>query len=132
LIENMHVCGGHMATIGLQHVALAVYLCIVSPSVLADSPGKSAPDGKAAMVTSAPSLAKAKNCLACHDINSKVVGPAYRDVARKYRGDPGATERLSAKIRNGGEGEWGQVPMPPNPTLTPSDVETLVKWVLSL
>lgn len=121
-----------MATFDRQHVALALCLGTLIQSALADSPGTSAPDGKAAMATSAPSLAKAKNCLACHDVNRKVVGPAYRDVATKYRGDPGAAERLSAKIRNGGEGAWGQVPMPPNPTLTPNDVETLVKWVLSL
>lgn len=77
-------------------------------------------------------IAKQKNCFACHDINRKIVGPAYKDVAKKYAGQPGATETLANKIRTGGNGSWGNVPMPPNATVTSDDSRILASWVLSL
>jgi cytochrome c len=77
-------------------------------------------------------LAKAKNCLACHAIDKKLVGPAYKDVAAKYANDKGAAARLAKKVREGGVGVWGQVPMPANPQVSEAEAETLVKWVLSL
>ncbi len=77
-------------------------------------------------------LAKKYNCLACHSVDKKVVGPAYKDVAAKYKGDAGAEARLVAKVKNGGSGVWGQIPMPPNSTVPDADVKALVKWVLSL
>jgi cytochrome c len=76
-------------------------------------------------------LAKAKNCLACHAVDKKLVGPAFKDVAAKYAKDAGAAEKLAAKVRAGGSGVWGQVPMPPNPQVSPAEALTLVKWVLS-
>jgi len=77
-------------------------------------------------------LAKKYNCLACHTVDKKIIGPAYKDVAAKYKGDPGAEARLISKIKKGGAGVWGQIPMPPNSTVPDADVKALVKWVLSL
>ncbi len=76
-------------------------------------------------------LAKKHNCLACHAVDKKLVGPSYKDVAAKYRGDPGAEAKLVAKVKKGGQGVWGQVPMPPNSSVPDADVQSLVKWILS-
>jgi len=90
----------------------------------------------AAVAVSAPALAnqelaQKKNCLACHTVDKKVVGPAYKDVAAKYAGDKAALAKLTEKIQKGGVGVWGQVPMPANP-VTPDEAKTLATWVLSL
>lgn len=77
-------------------------------------------------------LAKAKNCLACHAIDKKLVGPAYKDIAKKYAGDRGAEANLAKKIREGGVGAWGQIPMPSNPQASADEARTLARWVLSL
>ncbi|WP_205231522.1 c-type cytochrome [Azospira oryzae] len=76
-------------------------------------------------------LAKAKNCMSCHQVAVKVLGPAYKDVAAKYKGDAGAADKLAAKIKAGGKGVWGEVPMPPN-NVTPDEAKKLATWVLSL
>jgi cytochrome c len=75
-------------------------------------------------------LAKAKNCMACHAIDKKLVGPAYKDVAAKYKGDAKAPVMLAGKIKAGGKGTWGQIPMPPN-NVTPEEATKLAAWVLS-
>ncbi len=77
-------------------------------------------------------LAKEKNCLACHSVDSKLVGPAYKDVAAKYKGDKSAEAKLATKIQKGGSGVWGQIPMPANPQVSEAEAKTLAKWVLSL
>ena len=77
-------------------------------------------------------LAQSKNCLACHQVDKKLVGPAYKDVAAKYKDDQGAEARLIKKVREGGTGVWGQIPMPPNPQVSEAEAKTLVHWVLSL
>ncbi len=77
-------------------------------------------------------LMKKNACNACHAIDKKVVGPSYKEVAAKYRGDKTAEAKLIEKVKNGGVGVWGQVPMPPNSLVKDEDVKTLVKWVLSL
>jgi cytochrome c len=77
-------------------------------------------------------LAKQKNCLACHSVEKKIVGPAYKDVAKKYESDKDALPRLAKKVREGGVGVWGQIPMPANPQVNEAESLTLVKWVLSL
>lgn len=76
-------------------------------------------------------LAKAKNCMACHAVANKLVGPAYKDVAAKYAGQKDAEDKLVAKVMKGGSGVWGAVPMPANPQVTEAEAHTLVKWVLS-
>lgn len=77
-------------------------------------------------------LARSKNCLACHGIDNKIVGPAFKDVAAKYKGDASAVATLAAKVKNGGGGVWGAIPMPPNGSTSEAEAEILVKWVLSL
>jgi cytochrome c len=76
-------------------------------------------------------LAKKYMCLTCHTVDKKLVGPAYHDVAAKYKGDKGAEARLVEKVKKGGVGVWGQIPMPPNDKVPDADIKTLVKWVLS-
>ena len=77
-------------------------------------------------------LAKKNACTACHAIDKKLVGPAYKDVAAKYKGQKDAEAKLVDKVKKGGSGVWGQVPMPPNSGVKDEDVKTLVKWVLSI
>ena len=76
-------------------------------------------------------LIKAKNCTACHSVDKKLIGPAYKDVAAKYAGDKGAVEKLAKKIREGGVGTWGQIPMPANPQVSAEEGTKLATWILS-
>ena len=78
-----------------------------------------------------PELAKKHACFACHAVDKKLVGPSYKDVSAKYRGDKAAEGRLFDKVKKGSQGTWGQVPMPPNAAVPDGDVRTLVKWILS-
>ena len=77
-------------------------------------------------------LATSKNCMACHAVDKKLVGPAYKDVAKKYAGDAKAADMLAAKIIKGGSGVWGPVPMPANAQVNEADSKKLAAWVLSL
>jgi cytochrome c len=85
-----------------------------------------------AFAQNAEALAKAKNCMACHSVNTKLVGPAYKDVAAKYAGQKDAEQKLVQKVIKGGSGVWGSVPMPPNPQVSEAEAHQLVKWILSL
>ena len=101
-------------------------LAMVLPAVLA----------AAALSASLPAraneeLAKKHACFACHAVDKKLVGPSYKDVAGKYRGDAGAEAKLVDKVKKGSQGTWGQVPMPPNANVPDGDIRTLVKWILS-
>jgi cytochrome c len=87
----------------------------------------------AAPVQASEELAKKYACLACHVVKgAKTVGPAYADVAKKYAGQKGIEAKLVEKVKKGGSGVWGQVPMPPNPSVPDADLHALVKWVLSI
>ena len=77
-----------------------------------------------------PALAKKHNCLACHATATKLVGPAYQDVAAKYAGEQGAADTLVKSIRNGSAGKWGDLAMPPHPGLSEADAKKLAVWVL--
>ena len=77
-------------------------------------------------------LAQKSGCMACHAVDKKVVGPAYKDVAAKYKADKGAAAKLEDKVKKGGVGVWGQVPMPPNSQVSDADIKKLVAWVLSV
>jgi cytochrome c len=77
-------------------------------------------------------LAQKKNCMACHAVDKKLVGPAYKDVAAKYKGDKGAEAKLAEKVMKGGVGTWGQVPMPANPQVSADEAKTLAKWILAM
>lgn len=92
----------------------------------------------AAAVLAAPAaqaneaLLKKHNCLACHQIDKKLVGPAYKDVAKKYKGQKDAAAKLAEKVKKGGVGVWGQVPMPPNVQVPDADIKAMVDYILSL
>jgi cytochrome c len=77
-------------------------------------------------------LATSKNCMACHAVDKKLVGPAFKDVAKKYAGDAKAADVLAAKIIKGGSGVWGPVPMPANAQVNEAESKKLAVWVLSL
>ena len=77
-------------------------------------------------------LAQKNACMSCHSVDKKIVGPAFKDVAKKYAGNKAAQAKLAAKVKAGGKGVWGEIPMPPNPQVSPADTNTIVAWVLSL
>ena len=90
-----------------------------------------------ALVAASPAMAdeamaKAKNCMACHAVGKKLVGPAYKDVAKKYAGDAGAEATLAEHIMKGSSGIWGPIPMPPNANVNADEAKQLASWVMSL
>ena len=76
-------------------------------------------------------LAKSKNCMACHAVDKKLVGPSYKDIAKKYGGQKDAVAKLAEKVIKGGSGAWGAVPMPANPQVTQADAQKLVTWIMA-
>lgn len=91
------------------------------------SAGAHAADAKAA-----EALAKNSGCLACHTADKKLIGPSYKDIADKYRKDKGAEANLVKKVKAGGKGVWGDIPMAPNAHVKDEDIKTIVQWILSL
>lgn len=83
---------------------------------------------------SSEAIVKKARCVACHAVDKKMVGPAYKDVAAKYRADTAAPDKLFAKVRNGGSGAWGEIPMIPHPAdkISDDDLHAAIKWVLAL
>jgi cytochrome c len=77
-------------------------------------------------------LAQAKNCLACHSVDNKVVGPGFKEVAAKYAGNKAAAATLATKIIAGGSGVWGAIPMPANPQVKEAEAKQLAAWILGL
>jgi cytochrome c len=77
-------------------------------------------------------LAKAKNCMACHSVTNKVVGPSFKDIAAKYAGQKGSEDKLVQKVLKGGSGTWGAVPMPANAQVSEAEARTLVSWIMTL
>ena len=75
---------------------------------------------------------KSRGCMACHAVDKKLVGPSYQDIANKYRGQAGAAERLAQKIRAGGAGTWGPIPMPPHAHISETEAKQLAQWVLAV
>lgn len=101
----------------LKLIALAGLSLLAAGTAQAD-------DGKA--------LLQKSGCTACHAEDKKLVGPAYKDVAAKYKGDAGAAAKLADKVKKGGQGVWGPVPMPPNAAVKDEDIKTMVAYVLAL
>jgi len=85
-----------------------------------------------APASASEALLKKNNCTACHAIDKKLVGPSYKDVAKKYASQGDAAKTLAEKVKKGGKGNWGQVPMPPNPAVSDADIAEMIKYVLSL
>ena len=77
-------------------------------------------------------LAQKKNCMACHAVSQKVIGPSYKEVAAKYAGQADAVPKLTQKVLKGGAGVWGAVPMPANPQVTEAEAKQLVTWIMTL
>ena len=91
----------------------------------------------AALTVAAPAfadlaLAQSKNCMACHAVDKKLVGPSYKEVAAKYSGDAGAVDKLAVKIQKGGSGVWGAIPMPANSQVSEAEAKKLAAWVLTV
>ena len=80
----------------------------------------------------AEAMMKKDGCVACHAVDKKIIGPSYQEVAVKYKGDAGAAAKLIKKVKEGGSGVWGQVPMPPNAATPDADIKNLVDWILTL
>ena len=90
----------------------------------------------AAVLVSAPAFASkeiaAKNaCMGCHAVDKKLVGPAYKDIAARYKGQADAVDKLAKKVKAGGAGVWGPVPMPANATISDADAKAVVQWILN-
>lgn len=106
--------------------ALCIVLAGIGSLMLAGQ--AAAADAKAA-----EALAQKNGCLACHSVSNKVVGPSYKDVAAKYKGDKTAEAKLIDKVKKGGSGVWGPIPMPPNsPHVKDEDIKTMVQWILTM
>ena len=99
-------------------IALALAGVVVTTGAGAATPGED--------------LIKKNGCTACHAMDKKVVGPAYQEVAAKYKGDAKAPDKLAEKVKKGGSGVWGQVPMPPNPQVSDPDLKTMITYILAL
>jgi cytochrome c len=82
--------------------------------------------------TSAEAMMKKDGCAACHSIDKKLIGPPYVEVAAKYKGDKDAVAKLTKKVKEGGSGVWGPIPMPPNAAVSNADITDLVTWILTL
>lgn len=102
----------------------ALMMTAASAALLMMSGMASAADGQA--------LAQKNACMSCHSVDKKIVGPAFKDVSKKYAGDKTAAGKLTAKVKAGGKGVWGEIPMPPNPQVKPDDLNAIVAWVLTL
>jgi cytochrome c len=108
-----------------MNIKLALALAAAAGAAFASAANAAVDEAKAKQ------LAQKYNCLACHAVDKKLVGPAYVEVAKKYKGDKGALDKLSEKVKAGGSGVWGAIPMPPN-NVPEGDIKTIVEWVLSL
>lgn len=99
------------------------FVCAIALGVVAVSPVKASEE-----------IIKKARCVACHAVDQKRVGPAYKEVAAKYKGQADAVAVLSAKVRNGGTGNWGQIPMPPHGAdkISDADLKAAIEWILKL
>ncbi|MBK9116952.1 MAG: c-type cytochrome [Betaproteobacteria bacterium] len=105
----------------------AVLVSLAGAALLASGAAHAALDN-----AKAEAMMKKDGCAACHAVDKKLVGPSYVDVANKYRNDKGAAANLAKKVKAGGSGVWGQIPMPPNAAVSDADIKDLVEWILTL
>lgn len=108
-------------------LGLALGLSLALPLAAAKAPAKLSD----AEMKAAEASMKKSDCFSCHQVKLKVVGPSYKDVAKKYKGDAKAVDTLVAKVKHGGSGNWGQIPMAGHPTLKDEDIKLMVRWVLA-
>jgi len=109
--------------------APAATAATATPAAATAAPAK---PGAPLDLKAAEALMQKDGCAACHGIDKKIVGPSYVEVAAKYKGDAGANAKLTQKVKAGGAGVWGQIPMPPNPQVPDDDIKALVSWILAL
>lgn len=88
--------------------------------------------GLSGVASADQALAQKNACMSCHGVDKKIVGPAFKEVAAKYKNDKDAATKLAAVVKKGGKGNWGQVPMPPNPQVKDEDLHKIIAWILSL
>ena len=122
-----------VVAVGIEHEGAVIVRVIVRPQprrAVVLAAGLLAPGAVCAQ--SGEDLLKKSGCTACHANDKKVVGPAYKDVAAKYKGDAGAAAKLAEKVKKGGQGVWGPIPMPPNPAVADADLKTMVAFILAL
>ena len=107
---------------------MKIFLTLIAAAAAATlAAGTHAADAKAA-----EALAKSSGCLACHTVDKKRVGTSYKEIADRYRKDKKAEAILAQKVKAGGKGVWGDIPMPPNAHVKDADIKTLVQWILSI
>jgi cytochrome c5 len=111
--------------------ASAVATAAIAPIAAAAAAAPAAPSGPLDL-KSAEAMMRRDGCAACHGVDKKILGPSYQDVAAKYRGDKDAQSKLTQKVKMGGSGVWGAVPMPPNAQVSDADIAALVSWILTL
>lgn len=104
----------------MNRSALALSCLVATALALATTPARASEE-----------LVKKNGCIACHATDKKVVGPAWHDVAAKYKGNAKAADTLAAKVKAGGQGVWGAVPMPPQAQVGDADLKAILGWVLS-
>jgi cytochrome c5 len=108
----------------------AVAAASAAPAAATAAPAQKA--GAPLDMASGLAMMQKDGCVACHAVDKKILGPSYDDVAAKYKGDPGALAKLEQKVKAGGSGVWGAIPMPPNTQVSDADIQSLVTWILSL
>jgi cytochrome c551/c552 len=131
-LKNMRERGTPMTDAELATILeyLATYYNRETPAPPPSPDTLSASGGSAASASPITKLLEAHACVGCHALAAKLVGPSFREIAARYAGDADAAARLSAKVRAGGQGAWGAVPMPPAPGISDADLSTLIGWVL--
>lgn len=102
-----------------------------TPGQFAGAKAEAKPEAPPSAGKAMTALAQKSGCMACHGVNNKIVGPAFSDVAKKYKGQDDAAGKLAAKVKAGGQGAWGNIPMPPHGHIKDEDIKSLVNWVLS-
>jgi cytochrome c5 len=120
-----------VAAASASPIASATAATPAAPATPTVAPAPAATSAPLDMTTGQAMMQK-DSCAVCHSVDKKIVGPAYLDVATKYRGDKDALARLSQKVKAGGSGVWGEVPMPPNTQVSDADIKALVTWILTL
>jgi cytochrome c len=108
----------------IRRMNTATFAIVATAGALLSAPAVSV------AATDAAALAAKYNCQACHAVDKKIVGPSYKEIAAKYAGDSGAPGKLEQKVKNGGSGVWGAIPMPPN-NVPDADLKALVEWILA-
>lgn len=117
----MRTVFGGRSTVGAASLCGAIVMVLALAA--AAQPAVAAPAGL--------SIARSNACMGCHAVDRKLVGPSFQQIAARYKGDPGAQTKLQGKVRDGGSGVWGAIPMPSHPGMSDADIKTVVQWVLA-